>query len=246
MEVTPIKTRTLSSPQDDLLEAIRASALAPRDGDCIAITSKVVSIWQGRCVPIDPTDTEQRDNLAKQEATLYVDRTHTRSTNLFTITNNTLINKAGIDASNSNGHYILLPEKPHEVAERLLAWCKETYNVATLYVVITDSVSVPLRRGVVGRAIAWAGFDPLVSHHYRDLCGKQYAGHTNLADALAAAAVLVMGETNACTPLALIRNAPHLSPETAHHEPPYEVSMQEDFFAPFLTRVPWKNGEGGL
>ncbi len=47
MHIYPYKLRVLTPPKDDLKEAIRASKLSLREGDIIAISSKVVSIGEG-------------------------------------------------------------------------------------------------------------------------------------------------------------------------------------------------------
>jgi F420-0:gamma-glutamyl ligase len=116
--------------------------------------------------------------------------------------------------------------------------------------IITDSRSSIMRRGVVGMAIAWAGFEPVYDNRAReDLLGYPSSGsQTNVADSLAAAAVFVMGEANEGTPLVRIRNAPYVrEPQTGRKEDfnTYKFGMEEDIFAPFLKGVPWKKGSGG-
>ena len=195
MEIYSIHTRILQPPQDNLLEAICDSDIEPQEGDCIAITSKVVSIFQGRCIRAD--EVLSKDELAKQEADLYLERKHVpHGHNLHTIKNKYLISSAGIDTSNANGYFILWPKNPHGVAQEMLEWFKKTYDVKKLYVIITDSHSVPFRRGALGCAIGWAGFDPLFDHRgTKDLFGREFTmEHTNVADSLAATAVLSMGE----------------------------------------------------
>jgi F420-0:gamma-glutamyl ligase len=251
MEVLPIRTRILVPPQDDLCVAIHDSGFVPREGDCVAVSSKVVSINEGRCVRIDPRNPAQRDELAKGEAEQYLERRHVpHELSLFTLSRNVLIGGTGIDASNADGHFILWPHDPMRSAHELLKWFKESYGVRDLVLVITDSRSLPLRRGAVGFALAWAGFDPLVDHRpEKDIFGRQFTvEHTNLADALATSAVVVMGETDACTPLAVLRDVPYLRQQTralSRHDPPYEVPLDEDVFAPFLKNVPWTKGGAG-
>ncbi len=82
--------------------------------------------------------------------------------------------------------------------------------VKNLGVIISDTRSVPLRIGTAGRAIGVAGFLPIKSYiDKEDLFGrKSRVTISNLADALATSAVLMMGEGNEQTPLAVIKNAP--------------------------------------
>jgi len=248
MQIQAVRTRVLVPPQDDLLEAIVQSDLAPNEGDCIAVSSKAVSIWEGRCVPVDHRNHEQRDVLAKGEATEWIHREHVPGRHAFwTLTNNLLISGAGIDASNANDHFVLWPACPHKSASELHARLCEHFGLQTLAIIITDSHSTPLRRGALGFALGWAGFDPLIDHRGKpDLFGRMLVSeHTNLADSLAAAAVLAMGETNECTPLAVLRNVPQLAQalgRAAHHEPPFELTREQDIYAPFLLNALWQHG----
>lgn len=242
MELTPVRIETLRPPEDDLYAKIRASALSLEEGDVIAISSKVVAIGQGRCVPLEK---EGVDDLIRSEADYYLERDVVPGKFVMhTIKNGTLIPNAGIDPF--GGHRILWPEKPRQAAEDLLAWFKKEYGLERLYLVITDSRSVFMRRGVVGMAIAWAGFDPLYDNRARkDLLGHASGGsQTNVPDALAAAAVYVMGEANESTPLVRIRNAPYLkdagtTPKEQNADI-YMVDAKDDIFAPFLASVEWK------
>ncbi len=250
MHVQAIRTRRLVPPSDDLCEAASHSSLTPRDGDCIAVSSKVVSIWEGRCVRAESDVRAQMRRLALEEAQLCHESgpafQHPR---LWTYTRGVLIGRAGIDQSNGDGYLILWPKDPSASAQRLHAWFCRTYGLTRLAVIVTDSCTLPLRRGAIGFALGWAGFDPLVDHRGApDLFGRPFAAeHTNLADALAACAVLAMGETDESTPLAVIRDVAYLAGQIdkePDHEPPYTVNMEEDVFAPFWSGVGWRR-EGG-
>lgn len=123
------------------------------------------------------------------------------------------------------------------------------YKIKKLGVIVTDSISTPLRRGAVGFCLAWAGIDPLYDYRgEKDLFGRVFNfEQANLGDALASAAVAVMGEGNEQTPLAVIRNAPTHVWRSRHSSKLYKsfhVPMREDLFAPFLTKAKWKKGKG--
>lgn len=246
MQVDAIQTRTLVPPHDDLCEAIAHSALTPHEGDCVAISSKVVSVWEGRCVRAEPDVRAQMHRIAREESTAYLEHAaEYPNARFWTYTRGTLISRAGIDQSNGDGYLVLWPEDPGASARALHAWLCHTYHLSRLAVVITDSHTLPFRRGAVGFALGWAGFDPLVDHRGTpDLFGRPLtAEHTNLADSLAACAVLAMGETSECTPLALIRDAAYLTQQigrVSDHRPPYEVTMHEDAYVPFWGGVGWK------
>lgn len=245
MEVTPIHLETLRPPKDDLLGKIRDSALSLEEHDVVAISSKVVAIHQGRCVPEEAID---QDDLVRQEADLYLERDAVPGGFVMhTLKEGTFIPNAGIDPF--AGYRVLWPEWPQETARELLEWFKKEYKKEHLYLVLTDSRSVFLRRGVVGMAVAWAGFEPVYDNRNRtDLLGYDSGGsQTNVADALAASAVFVMGEANEGTPVVRIRNAPYVRDSQTGRKKKfndYQFSMEEDIFAPFLATAPWKRGLG--
>jgi F420-0:gamma-glutamyl ligase len=56
------------------------------------------------------------------------------------------------------------------------------------------------------------------------------AERTNLVDGLAAAANLVMGETNECTPLVLARDVPHLSFVAGNTDAEIFAAAEHDYF----------------
>jgi len=169
---------------------------------------------------------------------------------MHTMKNGVLIPSAGIDESNAGDYFILWPEQPQKIAAMLRRWFCRAYGLRQLGVIITDSRSMPLRRGVIGVAIGWAGFSPLYDYRgKKDLFGRTLrVSQANVADALAAAAVLAMGEGAEQTPLTIIRGAPHLrffsrEPRTEKRtHQSFIVPMREDLFAPFLRGVRWKRG----
>lgn len=240
MEILPVTVGVLTPPKDDLFSKIKASTLELQEHDCIAIASKVVAIHQGRCVPRDQS---KKEELVKQEADVYLDEPMSQGV-IHTIKNGTLIANAGIDPF--GGHYILWPERPKETAEDLLNWFKKEYSVKSLYLIIVDSRSVMLRQGAVGIALGWAGFNPLYDNRKRkDLLGFDSGGtQTNLADSLASAAALAMGEANEQTPLAVIRGLRFLPNEKPSPDE-FEISVETDIYAPLLKNKNWKKGGGG-
>ena len=245
MEVTPIAIGLMRPPKDDLFTKIRESELILQEHDVIAISSKVVAIGQGRCIAKNDIDA---DELIRKEADLYFDKSLVPGEFVtHTMKNGTLIPNAGIDPLGE--YYVLWPEKPEKTAEELLAWFKKEYGLSNLYLIITDSRSVFLRRGVVGMAIAWAGFEPVYDNRMRtDLMGAPSGGsQTNIPDALAAAAVFVMGEANEGTPIVRLRDVPYVRDVQVGRKKDFnsfEFSIAEDIFAPFMKDLPWQKGGG--
>jgi F420-0:gamma-glutamyl ligase len=155
------------------------------------------------------------------------------------------VGSAGIDESNGDGHYILYPEDPFKSAKRMRTWLMKQYGVRELAVIITDSTSIPLRRGAIGFALAWDGVDPMRDYRNTpDIFGRLLKIEVaNLIDPLAAAAVLEMGEGDEQTPVAVIRGAKNI--RMKNNSPKGEqliVSPEDDIFAPLLWRKGWKKG----
>lgn len=247
MQILGISIRPLMPPKDSLTDAIAASKLALKNGDIVAISSKVVSIHEGRCVPAEGID---RKKLIKQEADwFYLASKTARWRNLFTISKGALVGSAGIDESNGDGHFILYPEDPFKSARTLRAWLMKQYKIKEIAVIITDSASIPMRRGSVGFALAWDGIDPM--RDYRgmpDIFGRILKIEVaNLIDPLAAAAVLEMGEGDERTPVAVIRGAKNIRMKNSlHKSEALIVSPEDDLFAPLIWRKGWKKGSGTI
>lgn len=243
MELTAFSIDILKPPKDDLFSKIKASKLSLKENDVVAISSKVVSIHEGRCVA---RDFEIKDTLVEKESEFFLPRTNMREgAVVHTITNNILIPSAGIDPLGE--YYILWPENPKKSAEALLVWFKETYKIENLYLIMTDSRSVFLRKGVVGIALAWAGFEPLFSNKNRiDMLGTPSGGsQTNIPDSLAAAASFVMGEANEQTPVVRLRNVPFIGDMSHASDENFVSTIEEDLFEPFLKNVNWQKGGKG-
>jgi coenzyme F420-0:L-glutamate ligase/coenzyme F420-1:gamma-L-glutamate ligase len=121
----------------------------------------------------------------------------------------------GIDQSNvctpAEGRQValLLPEDPDRSAARLRQRL-EAGGSAPVGVVISDSFGRPWRLGSVGVAIGIAGPAALVDRRGdRDLFGRTLeVTEIGLADAIAAAAVLAMGEADEGSPVAILRGLP--------------------------------------
>jgi putative folate metabolism gamma-glutamate ligase len=214
----------------------------------VVITSKVVSIWQGRCVPLERYP--DKDKLVAQEADFYLPRKLVPGAwCMHTLKNNVFIPSAGIDESNAFGHYILWPHNPKRIAKELWRWLKKKYKVKELGVIITDSHTIPLRRGVLGISLAHYGFAPLKDYRETpDLFGRMLKmTQTNIADGLAAAAVVLMGEGSESTPLAIIQDVPWIKFVTRPHRSKrpfssFEIKTREDLYYPLLSAVPWRKG----
>lgn len=241
MRIDAIRLRALTPPQDSLLAALSKARLRLAEGDIIALASKAVSIDEGRCVPMAGAS---KDALMRHEADWWWRPPRSRYRRIFTIAKGALVGSAGIDESNGAGHYILYPTDPFKSARRLRRALMRAHGVKKLGLIITDSTSLPLRRGAIGFALAWAGLDPLRDYRgTKDLFGRTIEIEmANLADALAAAAVLAMGEGAEQTPAARIRGAPVSLKERSNKLAQLIVDPADDLFAPLLWRGQWRRG----
>ncbi len=246
MQVTPYKLRHILPPKDDLKAAIRESKLSLKEGDIVAISSKVVSIGEGRTVPVKGTD---KESLMKSEADWYFKAgKNSRYRRYFTIARGVMIGSAGIDESNGSEHYVLYPKDPFKSARQLRLWLQKEYRIKELTVVITDSTSLVMRRGAIGFALSWDNLDPLRDYRgTKDLFGRVIQVEmANIADSLAVTAVLVMGEGNEQTPIAVIRGAENIVRKNrSPKKDRFILPPDDDVFALFFWRKGWKKGKGG-
>lgn len=246
MIVKAVKTRAMLPPKDDLLQIISESfsKINIKEKSIIVITSKIVAIGQGRCVKIDSV--KDKDELIKKEADLYLDRTEVPNKwVMLTIKNNILIPTAGIDESNGNNHYVLWPENPFEAAKNIYEFIKKRFNLKNFGVIISDSHTTPLRLGVGGMAVAYYGFSPLRDYRgVKDIFGRiMKFSQSNIADSIADAAVLVMGECAEQTPLAIVEDIDFVKfEETATIQNPLVIDKREDLYAPLINSVNWRKG----
>jgi F420-0:gamma-glutamyl ligase len=240
LQVMKIKTGVYTKDQG-LLDFIFASVPQGliEEGSVFAITSKIVSIAENAVVPkraVDGTPEHKDEKLAlvKKEADRYLGESHYQVS--LTIKHGILIPTAGIDESNSeNSEYILFPKDPYASAKKLWLALRAHYRVDRLGILITDSHTTPLRKGVTGIALAHYGFKAT-----RDLVGRpdlfgrsMKMTHVNVIDALAVAAVYEMGETDDACPLALIRVSDlEFTQESSLSE--IQISFADDLYGKFL------------
>lgn len=246
MKIRAIRTKKFLPPKDSLLPELYRRIHKIQECSILAMSSKVVSIDQGRCVPL--TAITSKDELIEKEADFYIPRKLVPGNFVVhTIKNSALIPSAGIDTSNSNGYYILWPKYITKITSRFHKEIVRHYRLKKFGIIITDSHSIPLRRGVIGISLSYYGFRPLNDYRSKkDLFNVSIKmSQANIPDALAAAAVLEMGEGNEQTPFALITNVPFVTfgtrfkPKIKQHSS-FNVPLKKDLYYPFLGAVKWK------
>ena len=206
-----------------------------KEDSILAVTSKIVSLAEGRTVK--KAGRQEKAELIKKECDHYLGELAYDCH--LTIQHGLLVPSAGIDESNSaEGEYILYPKDPYLSARKIWKEMREKTGIKNLGVILTDSRTFPLRRGVGGVALAYSGFKALKS-----LIGKEdlfqrplQMTTINLVDALAAGAVLVMGEGAEQCPLALIEDFPLVFVDKTDSRE-LNISIEEDLYSPLLSRA---------
>jgi coenzyme F420-0:L-glutamate ligase/coenzyme F420-1:gamma-L-glutamate ligase len=223
VEIFGLKT-TLVKEGDDLVSlALESSEKARnriRDRDIVIFSAKAVGTSQGRLVDLSKVKpTRKAETVAKRHkldprfAQVILDEADSVlggvDMALLTVKGGVLIANAGVDQSNAPlGHAALWPEDPQATAEDLQqAFRAKGIDVG---VMVIDSRTMPLRMGSSAVALGVAGFAPVEDlRGKRDLFGRAMKiKRAALADELAAAANVVMGETSESMPVAVARDAP--------------------------------------
>ena len=234
------------APGDDLaalaVDAARASGVSFEDGDALVVAQKIVSKSEGRLVSLDAVSPGPRArDLAAEvdkdprlvELVLSESRSVLRARPGLLIVvhrSGAILANAGIDASNvADGAVLLWPEDADASAARLREAFRRRPGV-DVAVVVNDSVGRPWRMGTVGLAIGVSGMPGLVDlRGRRDLYGRPLqVSEVALADELAAAASLAMGQADEGRPMVLARGVPYSRREGSAAELPRPA--EQDLF----------------
>jgi coenzyme F420-0:L-glutamate ligase/coenzyme F420-1:gamma-L-glutamate ligase len=236
-------------PGDNLAELIvgtmQAEGVDVADGDVIVVAHKVISKAEGRIAKlrdVEPSNGAQelakatsRDPRLIELILQETNRIVKASREILIVENRqgfVCIN-AGVDKSNVEGEdaYTLLPLDPDESARKIRARISKLAgkNVA---VVVCDTYSRPFRRGQVEFAIGIAGIKP-----FRDYRGeKDMFGYvlkvknSAIADEIAAAAELLMGQGKEALPVVVIKNLNRVKSTDDASAAELLISKQEDLF----------------
>ena len=225
MQITGITT-TVFNAGENLFDFIERHRVHFKDGDVLVVTSKIIALSENRIISLNKKDEHIRNVAQKIIQTPWATLTY--------IDSEWSIN-AGADESNAEHGLILLPLDSFRTARALELYFKKKHSLNKFGVIISDTRSIALRQGTLGRAIGFSGFKPLKSYvGKKDLFGrKSRITKSNHADALAAAAVCVMGEGTECKPLAIIHDAPVVftSQALSASEKTLSIVPEQDIFS---------------
>jgi len=211
-------------PGDDLSEVLarglRAERIFLRHGDVLVVSQKIVSKAEGRLVDLSQIEPGQRATrlakVTKRDARLIdvilrdskrVLRADRRAIMVET-RNGVVCLNAGLDKSNVSGRYgfARLPLHPDKSADALRRSLERQFH-KRLSVIVADTYSRPFRIGQVEFAIGVSGMMPLADYRgSTDLYGYRLRYKlVAVADEIAAAAELVMGQGTEAVPAAIVR-----------------------------------------
>jgi len=225
LTVLPVPGIPLIHVGDNLSDIIRAAlgsnGLTLESGDVLVIAQKIVSKTEGRTVrlsevTVTPEATELAAQTDKEPAIiqLILDEStqilrHRPGVLIAEHKSGIVLANAGIDRSNVDEDQdvvLLLPEDSDKSAAELRAALEKSSGLQ-LGIVIADSVGRAWRMGTTGMALGCAGVESLANLRGRkDLFDRelQVSEHA-IADAIAAAAELVMGEADEAMPAVIVR-----------------------------------------
>ena len=214
-------------PGDDIaaliLGGLKTSGLPLERGDILVIAQKIVSKAEGRLVDLATVTPSQRAQslaaevdkdprlveLILRESTEVV--RHRKNVLVVAHRNGYVLANAGIDASNvgtgdGDSHVLLLPEDCNRSCRDIRKRLADRTGVE-IAVVINDSLGRAWRNGTVGTALGAAGLPALLDlAGTPDLYGRKLrTTEIGIADEIAAAASLLMGQAGEGTSAVLLR-----------------------------------------
>lgn len=224
MRLCALKTEEVKTG-DNLVEvtlkALKNQNLTLENNDILAFASKIVAYAEGRLVKLAEVKPSESANQLARKFSLqpeFAELILREADKIYggvekavlTLKGGILTANAGIDNKNAPpGFAVLWPLNPREWVGRTREEIERNTS-KKVGVLIVDSGLVPLRIGTSGLALAVAGFKPIRdTRGERDLYGKPLiiTRHA-VADDLASAAHLLMGEVAEKTPIVLIKDAP--------------------------------------
>lgn len=242
LTLTPLPNIPLIEKGDDLVQIILENSPSLEDGDIFVLAQKIVSKAEGRLVnlaDVEPSPRALQLATATQKDARVVELILSESNEVVRTRPGLIVVEhklgficanAGIDHSNvcpslpyrvaeHDDVALLLPKNPDRSAREL----RDMLQSATdkkLGILIIDSHGRAWRDGIVGITIGVAGVPAIVDKRGDvDLFGREMrVTQIGAADELAAAASLMMGQTNEGKPIVHARGFPYPLRESALQE----------------------------
>ena len=205
----------------EIIKAISSESIEVDDGDVIAIAQKIVSKSENRYLDISllsPSD--EAITLSKQidKDPKFIQAILNESKKVVCYRMGVLIVEhklgfihanAGIDRSNIDQEQdivLLLPEDP-DASAKAISKSLTKFFTKNISVIITDTMGRPFRNGIVGFTIGSHNIECLLDERgKKDLYGnKLRVTQIGIADELAAASSLLMGQAAQKKPVILIK-----------------------------------------
>jgi coenzyme F420-0:L-glutamate ligase/coenzyme F420-1:gamma-L-glutamate ligase len=241
VEIIAVENLPLITEGDDLAELICNAAEKQstpiREKDVIVITHVAVSKSEGNVVDLDKVVPSEKAKeiarITKKDPSLVEvilretnEIVRMRINSLITETRGGIVcANAGVDRSNIGGerNIILLPEDANASARKIRQKIRKKTG-CDVAVIISDTHGRPFRKGEINVAIGVAGMKPIRDRRgEKDLFGYVLRiKQTAVADELASAAELVIGQADEGIPVAIIRG--------------YKYQIMENASATELTR----------
>ncbi len=216
-------------PGDDIgqviFDAVKMENLEFVNGDVVVVSQKIVSKAEGLEVDISAIKPSPRARaLARKtgkdarliQLILRDSRTVLRADSQALVVrrkDGMICVNAGVDKSNVEGrlNYARLPPDSDSSASKIRIRL-EQLSGRKLGVIVADTYSRPFRVGQVEFAIGVSGLEPIIDYRgLKDIFGYQLRyKFVGLADEIAAAAELVMGQGTERTPVAIVRALPRV------------------------------------
>lgn len=224
VKVFPVSGLPIINKGDNLglliSQAAKEQGTPIQDSDVIVVTHVVVARAEGNIVDlkkISPSDFAKTIAKTTGKNPRLVEVILRESKSIIRMSDRKLITEtkqglvcanSGIDKSNVPGETIvaLLPEDSDHSAKIIRQEIKKISG-KDVAVIVSDTHGRPLRQGEINIALGTSGFEPLRDRRgEKDLFGYTIRiKRTAIADELASAAELVIGQTNEGIPVAIIR-----------------------------------------
>jgi len=234
VEIIAVENLPLIKKGDNVAELICNAAKKQntpiQEKDVIVITHVAVSKAEGNVVNLgEVSPSEQAKEIAqkteKEPALVEVILRETKEivrvgpNSLITETKSGIVcANAGVDRSNveGEGNVVLLPKNPNGSAQKIRQEIKSLTG-CDVAVIVSDTHGRPLRMGEINVAIGVAGIKPIRDRRgEKDLFGYVLRiKQTAVADELASAAELVIGQASEGIPAAIIRGYGYQTAENA-------------------------------